>query len=96
MHLLNRRSVLAALAATTFVVAFPSRTLRAQSGLTKLRTFALPVDPCGALYFAKDLGYFEAAGLDVEISTPADYGAVISALVSGSADIAYGIILQIE
>lgn len=93
---MNRRSVLAALAATTSVVAFPSRPLHAQSGLTKLRTFALPVDPCGALYFAKDLGYFEAAGLDVEISTPADYGAVISALVSGSADIAYGIILQIE
>lgn len=94
--MMNRRSALAAIAAATSAVALPALPLRAQTGLTKVRTFGLPVDPAGALYYAKDLGYFEQAGLDVEISTPADYGAVISALVSGSADIAYGIILQIE
>ena len=93
---MNRRSVLATIAGATAAAALPARPLGAQTALTKLRTFGLPVDPCGALYYAKDLGYFEAAGLDVDISTPADYGAVISALVSGSVDIVYGIILQIE
>ena len=64
--------------------------------LTKVRTFALPVDPCGALFYAKDRRTFEAGGLDVDISTPADYGAVVPAMVAGSADIAYGIISQVE
>jgi NitT/TauT family transport system substrate-binding protein len=93
---MDRRTALMSLAAATSAVALPRAPLGAQPALTKLRTFALPVDPCGALYYAKDQGYFEAAGLDVDISTPADYGAVISALVSGSVDIVYGIILQIE
>ena len=93
---MNRRSALAALGAAASAAMLPALSASAQSGLTKIRTFGLPVDPAGALYYAKDLGYFEQAGLDVDISTPADYGAVISALVSGSADIAYGIILQIE
>jgi NitT/TauT family transport system substrate-binding protein len=94
--MMKRRTILASLVAATSSVALPRLAVRAQTTLTKLRTLALPVDPCGALYYAKDLGYFEAAGLDVDISTPADYGAVISALVSGSADIVYGVILQIE
>jgi NitT/TauT family transport system substrate-binding protein len=93
---MDRRTALVSLAAAASAVALPGAPLGAQPALTNLRTFALPVDPCGALYYAKDLGYFEAAGLDVDISTPADYGAVISALVSGSVDIVYGIILQIE
>ena len=93
---MNRRSALATIAAATSAVAIPRVPVGAQSALTKVRTFALPVDPCGALYYARELGMFEGAGLDVDISTPADYGVVISALVSGSADIAYGIILQIE
>ena len=64
--------------------------------LTKVRAFGLPVDPGGALFYAKDRGTFEANGLDVDISVPADYGAVVAAMVGGSADIAYGIISQIE
>jgi NitT/TauT family transport system substrate-binding protein len=48
------------------------------------------------LFYAKDRGTFEANGLDVDLSTPADYGAVVPAMVAGSADIAYGIISQIE
>lgn len=89
---MKRRSALLAL---TAAVAVPRRSLRAQS-LIKLRTFALPVDQCGALFYAKDLGFFEKAGLDVDISMPTDYGAVISAVVGGSADIAYGIIVALE
>ena len=89
---MKRRSALLALSAA---VAVPRISLRAQT-LTKLRTFALPVDQCGTLFYAKDLGFFEKAGLDVEISMPQDYGAVISAVVGGSADIAYGIIVALE
>ena len=84
------------LAAAGSAAALAREPARAQSGLTKVRTFALAVDPCGALFYAKERGTFEAAGLDVDISLPTDYGAVIPGLVSGSADIAYGIILQIE
>jgi NitT/TauT family transport system substrate-binding protein len=91
---MKRSSVLALGAgAAALAAGLPAR---AQSGLTHVRTFALPVDPCGALFYAKELGTFEANGLDVDISMPSDYGAVIPAMVAGSADIAYGIILQIE
>jgi NitT/TauT family transport system substrate-binding protein len=90
----KRSTALAALAATT--VAGPFSRASAQNAPTKIRSFALAVDPCGAMFYAKELGMFAAAGLDVDISFPTDYGAVIPALVGGSADIAYGVILQIE
>jgi NitT/TauT family transport system substrate-binding protein len=89
---MKRRSALLGL---TAAIAAPRVALRAQ-GLTKLRTLALPVDQCGALFYAKELGYFERAGLDVDLSFPTDYGAVISATVGGSADISYGIIVALE
>jgi len=88
---LNRRASLLGLAAA---LAAP-RAVRSQS-LTQLRLLGLPVDPCGALYYAKDLGMFEKAGLDVDISTPADYGIVVSALEAGAADIVYTQIMQGE
>ena len=84
-----------ALLGLTAAVAAPQFPLGAQ-GLTKLRTFALAVDQAGPLYYAKELGYFQRAGLDVDISNPTDYGAVVSAVVGGSADIAYGIIVALE
>ena len=89
---MKRRSALAGLTAALLA---PRAAVRAQ-GLTPLRLLGLPVDPCGALYYAKDLGLFEKAGLDVDISSPADYGIVVSALVSGSADIVYAQIMQGE
>jgi NitT/TauT family transport system substrate-binding protein len=92
---MNRRSAVLGLAAASSVAAFPSRPARA-ADLAKVRVLALAVDPCSALYYGKELGMFEAAGLDVDIQLPADFGAVISALVSGSAEVAYGLTLQIE
>ncbi len=92
---MKRRSILA-LGAAGAAVAATRLPVRAQAAPVKVRTFALPVDPCGALFYAKELGMFERNGLDVDISLPSDYGAVIPAMVAGSADIAYGVILQIE
>ena len=92
---MNRRSAILGLTAAGSLVAFPSRPARA-ADLSKLRVLALSVDPCGALYYGKELGMFESASLDVDIQTPADFGAAISALVSGSAEVAFGIILQVE
>jgi NitT/TauT family transport system substrate-binding protein len=92
---MKRRSMLALGAAGT-AVASMRLPARAQTTLAKVRSFALPVDPCGALFYAQDLGIFERNGLAVDISLPSDYGAVIPAMVAGSADIAYGVILQVE
>jgi NitT/TauT family transport system substrate-binding protein len=88
----KRRSALLGL---TAAVAAPRIALQAQT-LTTLRTFGLAVDQCGAMFYAKELGIFEKNGLDVEISLPQDYGAVVTATIGGSADIAYGIIVPIE
>lgn len=84
-----------ALLGLTAALAVPRAALRSQT-LTPLRLLGLPVDPCGPLYYAKDLGWFEKAGLDVDISTPADYGVAVSAVVSGAADIVYTQIMQGE
>ncbi len=53
----------------------------------KLRIGAVPVDVGGIAYYAADLGFFNKAGLDVEIVTLANGPAIASAVASGSIDV---------
>ena len=67
----------------------------AQSTLLPLRIATIPSEFAAEVYYAKDLGYFEKAGLDVQI-TPVQSGpAIVAALVGGAADIGYSNILSI-
>ena len=91
MRSLKRGAALLSMAAA---VAAPT-VLRAQSPV-KLRVIATPYDASGPVFCAKDLGYFDKAGLDVEIVTPQNPGVTVSAVAGGSIDIGYINITQVE
>jgi NitT/TauT family transport system substrate-binding protein len=65
----------------------------AQTGRTALRIGLIPSDFSGQAYFAKELGYFESAGLDVELNPIGNGAAIQAALVSGALDIGYSNVL---
>lgn len=60
-----------------------------------LRVASLPIDLSGEAYYAQDLGFFKAGGLDVTISTIPFGQAIASAVAGGSADIGQSNIVSI-
>jgi NitT/TauT family transport system substrate-binding protein len=85
---MRRSEVLTALALAS--VAGPAT---AQTTRTALRVGLIPSDFSGQAYFAKDLGFFERAGLDVELNPISNGAAIQAALVSGALDIGYSNVL---
>jgi NitT/TauT family transport system substrate-binding protein len=61
----------------------------AQIATTTIRLATVPTDGASAPYYAKDLGYFAKAGLEVEISSMASASAIAAAVASGAVDIGY-------
>lgn len=53
-----------------------------------IHVLAVPIDLYAGGYYAQDEGFFKAAGLNVEITTLANGGAVATALAGGSGDVA--------
>jgi ABC-type nitrate/sulfonate/bicarbonate transport system substrate-binding protein len=54
-----------------------------------LRIALLPVDPAACAYYAKDLGYFNDAGIAADIQVIQSGSAVVAAVVAGSLDIGW-------
>jgi NitT/TauT family transport system substrate-binding protein len=52
-----------------------------------LRIVVIPVDGMAEVYYAREMGFFKKAGLNVEIAPITNGAAIISAVVSGAADI---------
>jgi NitT/TauT family transport system substrate-binding protein len=67
------------------VLAFAAQPGQAQQ-LTKVRVATLPIDVASQALYAKDQGFFEAAGLDVDISIMNNGPAIASAVAGGSID----------
>ncbi len=57
--------------------------------LLKLRVATIPSDIGAEVYYAKDMGFFAKAGLDVEITPITNGAAISSAVASGAIDIGY-------
>jgi NitT/TauT family transport system substrate-binding protein len=57
--------------------------------LLKLRLATIPSDIGAEVYYAKDMGFFAKAGLDVEITPITNGAAISSAIASGAIDIGY-------
>jgi NitT/TauT family transport system substrate-binding protein len=55
----------------------------------KLRLATIPSDIGAEVYYAKDMGFFAKAGLDVEITPITNGAAISSAVASGAIDIGY-------
>lgn len=78
-----RRAVLGLLAAAPAVLAQPARA----ATLTPVRIGVQPVESAGQTFYAKDLGWFEQAGLDVTITPLSNGGALVAAVIAGSLDV---------
>ena len=91
---LSRRSLLTAFATLGAGAVIPSA-VRAQSSPVALRVGCSPTDAYAQAYFAKDMGFFSAAGLDVTIQTLSSGAATTAALAGGSLDVGIGSPVQV-
>jgi NitT/TauT family transport system substrate-binding protein len=57
--------------------------------LLKLHVATIPSDIGAEVYYAKDMGFFSKAGLDVDITPITNGAAISSAVMSGAVDIGY-------
>ncbi|HXF35190.1 MAG TPA: ABC transporter substrate-binding protein [Candidatus Acidoferrales bacterium] len=81
------------LAALAFLVASPAF---AQPARVTLKIGLIPADFAGQAYFAKDLGFFERAGIDVEITPITNGAAIQAALASGALDVGYSNVIALS
>lgn len=80
---------LLALALCAALMLTPVPAVQAADALTVVD---LPSDTGGQIYYADALGYFKAAGLDVNIVNMTNSPAIVTAVTSGSADIGFAVI----
>ena len=88
---MQRRAFLAAGAAATL---WTPRPARAQTRAL-LRVALIPSDFAAQALYAKDLGMFERAGLDVELSTISNGAAILAALTAGALDVGFSNIVAV-
>jgi NitT/TauT family transport system substrate-binding protein len=55
-----------------------------------LRIGAMPIDTAAEVYYARNMGFFKAAGLDVTLTVLNNGAAIIPAVTSGSLDVGFG------
>ena len=78
-----RSAALALIAAAPAVLARPAR---AATPVT-VRIGVQPVESAGQAFYGKDLGWFDQAGLDVQITPLSNGGALVAGVISGALDI---------
>jgi len=57
-----------------------------------INVISLPSDTAGTVYYAEDLGYFKAAGLDVHITNMTASPPIVAAVASGAGDIGFSVV----
>jgi NitT/TauT family transport system substrate-binding protein len=84
--------------ARTFVLAMIASALAATASLPAhaapltINVISLPSDTAGTLYYADELGYFKAAGLDVKITDMTASPPIVAAVASGAGDIGFSVV----
>ena len=63
-----------------------------QAAPLTINVISLPSDTAGTLYYAEDLGYFKAAGLDVHITDMTASPPIVAAVASGAGDIGFSVV----
>jgi NitT/TauT family transport system substrate-binding protein len=66
------------------------------SAATQLRIATLPIDGTALAYYAKDLGYFQEAGLDVAISNVTNGAAITAAVLSNALDLGWSNLISLS
>jgi NitT/TauT family transport system substrate-binding protein len=78
--------------AALFALASPGRS----QPVTTIHVTTVPIDAGAEVYYAKDLGYFAKAGLDVEITPAPNGGAAAASVAGGAVDIGYADMISIS
>jgi len=88
---MNRQHALGIIGAglATAAVSAPAR------AAISIRLATLPIDGTALAYYAKDLNYFQDAGLDVTIQSITNGAAITSAVISNSLDIGWSNIISL-
>lgn len=97
-HLFTKRFLAsAALALVLFALIGCGSGEQSQSsgGTTSLRVATIPIDAEAQVFYAQDQGYFEEAGLEVEIESISNGAAIASAVASGDVDIGHSNVVSI-
>jgi NitT/TauT family transport system substrate-binding protein len=87
MHVVRVCTIVAALA----LVAAPSAPARSDPAAT-INVISLPSDTAGTIYYADELGYFKAAGLDVKITNMTASPPIVAAVAAGAGDIGFSVV----
>jgi ABC-type nitrate/sulfonate/bicarbonate transport system substrate-binding protein len=74
------------------IAAVPGLLAKAAAQAAPIRVAMIPIEPACLVYYAQENGYFQKAGLDVEITQNPSTPAVVSAVAAGTYDIAYATI----
>lgn len=82
------RARVLALTSSAAVMGMLSPLVSAQTS-RPLRVGVLPIESAAEVYYARDLGYFAADGLDVAITTMTNTPSIVAAVVGGSLDVGY-------
>lgn len=90
---LTRGHCLSVLASATVAYSQPAQTTAAD--LPTLQVGVLPSDFAAEAYYAKDMGFFATAGVNVEIIPVKSGAAAAAAILSGSLDFAYSNVLTL-
>jgi NitT/TauT family transport system substrate-binding protein len=67
-----------------------AKPVRAQTAMTSLKIPIQPTENAMNVAYGKDMGFFAAAGLDVDVEIVQNSSAIIAAVVSGTYEIGYG------
>jgi NitT/TauT family transport system substrate-binding protein len=94
MSTFSARNVAATAAALALFFA-PALPARAQT-LPLVHVMIVPIDAGAEMYYAKDMGFFAKAGIDVEIGTAANGGAAAAAVAGNAVDIGYSDMVSIS
>lgn len=81
-----RRAVLA-LVLAALAAALPRH---ARADATAINVAAMPIAGAAEVFYAQELGFFKAAGLDVHLTVLANGAAIVPAVTSGTVDIGFG------
>jgi NitT/TauT family transport system substrate-binding protein len=87
------RHALRALAALLICVGFGSASSAADPPTVRIAT--TPIDVGAEVYYAQDMGFFKKAGLNVEVQTISNGGAIAAAVASNAVDIGQGNVLSL-
>lgn len=93
--MIARRALLLPAIALALVLGVGEDGAFSQTETTTIRIASTPIDVGAEVYYAQALGYFKAAGLDVQVQSIDNGAAIASAVAGGAADIGQSNVVSI-